>query len=188
MPSCVSEPIGLREAALDGFDAGDERRGDRAHAGNQNAQLARRRAQFGRCLVGQSAPWQIVGARLCKWTLGANVYDILTLMRDRATATITTVVVDDEQLACDELAYLLKDFPEIEVIATGSNGLEAVELIQKTGARSGVSGRPDARSGRHGRRPQAAREGHRRCRTSSSSPPTTSTPSRPFGWRPWTTC
>src|SRR4051794_6780073 len=52
-------------------------------------------------------------------------------MRDRATATITTVVVDDEQLACDELAYLLKDFPEIDVIATGSNGLEAVELIQQ---------------------------------------------------------
>ena len=39
--------------------------------------------------------------------------------------------MDDEQLACDELAYLLKDFPEVEVIATGSNGLEAVELIQK---------------------------------------------------------
>jgi two-component system, LytTR family, response regulator len=52
-------------------------------------------------------------------------------MRDRATATFSTVVVDDEQLACDELSYLLRDFPEIEVIATGSNGLEAVELIQK---------------------------------------------------------
>ncbi len=52
-------------------------------------------------------------------------------MRDRATATLTTVVVDDEQLACDELSYLLKDFPEIEVIASGSNGLEALELIQK---------------------------------------------------------
>ena len=52
-------------------------------------------------------------------------------MRDRATATLTTVVVDDESLACDELAYLLRDFPEIEVIARGSNGLEAVELIQK---------------------------------------------------------
>ena len=52
-------------------------------------------------------------------------------MRDRATATLTTIVVDDEQLACDELSYLLKDFPEIEVIATGSNGLEAVDLIQK---------------------------------------------------------
>ncbi len=52
-------------------------------------------------------------------------------MRDRATATITTVVVDDEQLACDELSYLLKDFPEIDVIATGSNGLQAVDLIRK---------------------------------------------------------
>lgn len=52
-------------------------------------------------------------------------------MRDRATTTLTTVVVDDEQLACDELAYLLKDFPEVEVIATGSNGLEAVDLVQK---------------------------------------------------------
>jgi two-component system, LytTR family, response regulator LytT len=52
-------------------------------------------------------------------------------MRDRATATLTTVVVDDEKLACDELSFLLRDFPEVEVIATGCNGLEAVELIQK---------------------------------------------------------
>jgi two-component system, LytTR family, response regulator LytT len=52
-------------------------------------------------------------------------------MRERATATLTTLVVDDEQLACDELAFLLKDFPEIEVLATGSNGLQAVELIQQ---------------------------------------------------------
>lgn len=52
-------------------------------------------------------------------------------MRERATATLTTVVVDDEQLACDELSYLLKDFPEIDVIATGSNGLEALDLIER---------------------------------------------------------
>jgi two-component system response regulator LytT len=51
-------------------------------------------------------------------------------MRERATATLTTVVVDDETLACDELAYLLKDFPDVEVIATGRNGLEAVQLIR----------------------------------------------------------
>ena len=54
---------------------------------------------------------------------------ILTLCRTR-DATLTTLIVDDEQLACDELAYLLKDFPEVEVLATGSNGLEAVKLIQ----------------------------------------------------------
>jgi len=52
-------------------------------------------------------------------------------MRDRATATLTTLIVDDESLACEELAYLLKDFPEIEVAATGRNGLEAVDLILK---------------------------------------------------------
>ena len=52
-------------------------------------------------------------------------------MRDRATATLTTIVVDDEQLACDELSFLLKDFPDIEVIATGSNGLQALQLIQQ---------------------------------------------------------
>ncbi|MBZ5619238.1 MAG: LytTR family DNA-binding domain-containing protein [Acidobacteriia bacterium] len=51
-------------------------------------------------------------------------------MRDRATATLTTIVVDDEQLACDELSYLLNDFPEVEVVATGSNGLEALDLIR----------------------------------------------------------
>ena len=51
-------------------------------------------------------------------------------MRDRATA-LSTIVVDDEQLACDELRYLLKDVPEVEVVASGTNGLEALELIEK---------------------------------------------------------
>ena len=47
------------------------------------------------------------------------------------TATISTLIVDDEQLALDELAYLLKDFPEIELTATARNGLEAVKLIEE---------------------------------------------------------
>ena len=51
-------------------------------------------------------------------------------MSARATSTISTIIVDDEQLACDELSFLLKDFPEIELAATGRNGLEAVELIE----------------------------------------------------------
>jgi len=51
-------------------------------------------------------------------------------MQNRATATITTILVDDERLACDELAYLLRDFPEIEVVGTARNGPEAVELIE----------------------------------------------------------
>jgi two-component system, LytTR family, response regulator LytT len=52
-------------------------------------------------------------------------------MPERATATLSTVVIDDEQLARDELSFLLKDFPEVDVIATGSNGLQGLELIQK---------------------------------------------------------
>jgi two-component system, LytTR family, response regulator LytT len=52
-------------------------------------------------------------------------------MRERATATLSTVIVDDEKLACDELAYLLAEFPEVEIAGIGSNGLEALDLIQK---------------------------------------------------------
>ncbi len=52
-------------------------------------------------------------------------------MRERATAALTAVIVDDEQLACEELAFLLKDFPSIEVAATARNGLEAVEIIRQ---------------------------------------------------------
>lgn len=44
-------------------------------------------------------------------------------------SSISTLIADDEQLALDELAYLLRDFPEIEVNATARNGLEAVKLI-----------------------------------------------------------
>jgi len=51
-------------------------------------------------------------------------------MSARATCTISAIVVDDEQLASDELIFLLRDFPDIEVLATGKNGLDAVSLIE----------------------------------------------------------
>jgi two-component system LytT family response regulator/two-component system response regulator LytT len=51
-------------------------------------------------------------------------------MQNRATATISAILVDDEKLASDELAYQLKEFSDIEILATASNGLEAVKLIQ----------------------------------------------------------
>ncbi len=51
-------------------------------------------------------------------------------MPDRAVATISALIVDDEQLASDELAYLLKDYPDVEVVATARNGLQAVKLIE----------------------------------------------------------
>ena len=43
---------------------------------------------------------------------------------------ISAVLVDDEQLASDELAYQLKEFPDIEIVATASDGLHAVKLIE----------------------------------------------------------
>jgi two-component system LytT family response regulator/two-component system response regulator LytT len=43
---------------------------------------------------------------------------------------ITTLIVDDEQPARDELAFLLKEFPELELVGQGKNGLEAVNLIR----------------------------------------------------------
>jgi len=44
---------------------------------------------------------------------------------------ITTIIVDDEKPAREELAFLLKAFPEIQLIAQGKNGLEAVNLIKE---------------------------------------------------------
>src|SRR5579863_1807938 len=45
-------------------------------------------------------------------------------------ALISAILVDDEKLASEELAYQLKEFPDVEVIATASNGLEALKLIE----------------------------------------------------------
>ncbi len=44
---------------------------------------------------------------------------------------MTALIVDDEQPARDELAYLLKAFPEVEVVGQGKNGVEAVNLIKE---------------------------------------------------------
>jgi two-component system LytT family response regulator/two-component system response regulator LytT len=45
--------------------------------------------------------------------------------------SINTIIVDDEKPARDELAFLLKGFPEINVIGQGKNGVEAVSLIKE---------------------------------------------------------
>ncbi len=44
---------------------------------------------------------------------------------------ITTLIVDDEQPARDELAFLLKGFNDLEVVGQGKNGPEAVNLIRE---------------------------------------------------------
>jgi DNA-binding LytR/AlgR family response regulator len=45
--------------------------------------------------------------------------------------SLSAVIVDDEQLARDELAYLLKGLGDIEVVAQGKNGVEGVGLIRE---------------------------------------------------------
>ncbi|MFB3814011.1 MAG: LytR/AlgR family response regulator transcription factor [Terriglobales bacterium] len=44
---------------------------------------------------------------------------------------LSAVIVDDEQLARDELAYVLKSVGDIEVLAEAHNGVEAVHLIKE---------------------------------------------------------
>ena len=44
---------------------------------------------------------------------------------------LSAVIVDDEQLARDELAFLLKNIEDVDVVAQGKNGLEAVNLIRE---------------------------------------------------------
>jgi two-component system LytT family response regulator len=46
-------------------------------------------------------------------------------------STISTIIVDDEKLAREGLKTLLKEFPEIEIVAEANNADEAIELIDK---------------------------------------------------------
>ncbi|MCU1291728.1 MAG: DNA-binding response regulator [Bryobacterales bacterium] len=50
-------------------------------------------------------------------------------MSQRLTSTLSTLVVDDEELAREELSFLLRDFADVEILETASNGIEAIKLI-----------------------------------------------------------
>lgn len=43
--------------------------------------------------------------------------------------SISALIIDDEQLARDELKYLLDSVGDVDVVGQGANGIEAVELI-----------------------------------------------------------
>ena len=45
--------------------------------------------------------------------------------------TLSAIIVDDEQLARDELGYLLKPVDDLNIVAQGNNGLEAVNLVRE---------------------------------------------------------
>ena len=44
--------------------------------------------------------------------------------------TLTALIIDDEELSREELQYLLAQIGGVEVVAYGTNGIEAVELIE----------------------------------------------------------
>ncbi len=52
-------------------------------------------------------------------------------MSHGVATTVSTLIVDDEQLAREELSFLLREFPDIEILDSASNGLEAVKLIEQ---------------------------------------------------------
>ncbi len=45
--------------------------------------------------------------------------------------SISALIIDDEQLARDELKYLLDSVGDVDVVAEGTNGIEAVDLIEE---------------------------------------------------------
>jgi two-component system, LytTR family, response regulator LytT len=45
--------------------------------------------------------------------------------------SISALIIDDEQLARDELMYLLESAGDVDVVAQGENGIEAVDLIEE---------------------------------------------------------
>ncbi len=44
---------------------------------------------------------------------------------------LSALIIDDEQLARDELKYLLDQVGGVDVVAQGANGIEAIELIEE---------------------------------------------------------
>jgi two-component system, LytTR family, response regulator LytT len=45
--------------------------------------------------------------------------------------SISALIIDDEQLARDELKYLLDSVGDVEIVGQGENGIEAVNLIEE---------------------------------------------------------
>src|SRR5947208_14100932 len=73
----------------------------------------------------------LLAVLLCDTLSAPDLVDPTLLYKDTGTTEIYTLIVDDEKPARDELAFLLKAFPEINVIGQGKNGVEAVSLIKE---------------------------------------------------------
>lgn len=60
-----------------------------------------------------------------------SVLHILIASTRHPGMTINTLIVDDEKPARDELAFLLKSFPDVHLVGQGKNGVEALALIKE---------------------------------------------------------
>src|SRR5216117_737836 len=66
-----------------------------------------------------------------RWMTARQARPSIEASREAEKMSINTIIVDDEKPARDELAFLLKSFPEINLIGQGKNGVEAVSLIKE---------------------------------------------------------
>ena len=57
--------------------------------------------------------------------------DCLPTIKLPVCMSISALIIDDEQLARDELKYLLDQVGGVDVVAQGANGIEAVDLIEE---------------------------------------------------------
>jgi two-component system, LytTR family, response regulator LytT len=62
---------------------------------------------------------------------GAAALGFTMISTPQNSLGMSTIIVDDEKPARDELAFLLKNFPDVNVIGQGKNGLEAIALIKE---------------------------------------------------------
>jgi two-component system, LytTR family, response regulator LytT len=60
-----------------------------------------------------------------------GLYTFGSVVSREMSMSLSAVIVDDEQLARDELSFLLKNAGDVDVVAQGKNGLEAVNLIKE---------------------------------------------------------
>lgn len=67
---------------------------------------------------------------VCERSLYFSLF-VKTIYFEQSGMPISTIIVDDEQLAREELGFLLKSVADVEVVAQGANGVEAIQLIRE---------------------------------------------------------
>ena len=93
---------------------------------------------------------------------------------------IRSLIVDDEPLVRERLRTLLADHADVQIVGEAGDGPSALEAFAERAPAPGLPRHPDAGpervGGGGGMAPRRAP-----CRSSSSSRPTISSRSRPFG-------